>query len=68
MATSLHTCICIKIFVKWYQYLDSAEVRREVNEGLNVVERWNGVNDFIFYGKGGELVLMLRSIFSLYFA
>ena len=26
----------------------------EVNEGLNVVERWNGVNDFIFYGKGGE--------------
>jgi hypothetical protein len=22
-------------------------VRREVNEGLNVVERWNGVNDFI---------------------
>lgn len=36
------------------QYLDSGEVRREVNEGLNVVERWNGVNDFIFYGKGGE--------------
>jgi TnpA family transposase len=29
-------------------------VRREINEGLNVVERWNGVNDFIFYGKGGE--------------
>jgi len=24
------------------------------NVGLNVVERWNGVNDFIFYGKGGE--------------
>lgn len=36
------------------QYLHSEEVRREVNEGLNVVERWNGVNDFIFYGKGGE--------------
>ena len=36
------------------QYLHSSEVRREVNEGLNVVERWNGVNDFIFYGKGGE--------------
>lgn len=36
------------------QYLDESEVRREVNEGLNVVERWNGVNDFIFYGKGGE--------------
>ena len=36
------------------QYLDDETVRREVNEGLNVVERWNGVNDFIFYGKGGE--------------
>jgi len=36
------------------QYLDNEAVRREVNEGLNVVERWNGVNDFIFYGKGGE--------------
>ena len=35
-------------------YLHSEEVRREINEGLNVVERWNGVNDFIFYGKGGE--------------
>ncbi len=36
------------------QYLESEALRREVNEGLNVVERWNGVNDFIFYGKGGE--------------
>ncbi|NET03612.1 MAG: Tn3 family transposase [Symploca sp. SIO2B6] len=36
------------------QYLHSEALRREVNEGLNVVERWNGVNDFIFYGKGGE--------------
>lgn len=36
------------------QYLEDEAVRREVNEGLNVVERWNGVNDFIFYGKGGE--------------
>jgi TnpA family transposase len=35
-------------------YLNSEEIRREINEGLNVVERWNGVNDFIFYGKGGE--------------
>jgi len=36
------------------QYLDSEAIRREINEGLNVVERWNGVNNFIFYGKGGE--------------
>lgn len=36
------------------QYLHSEAIRREVNEGLNVVENWNGANDFIFYGKGGE--------------
>ena len=36
------------------EYLNSEAVRQEVNEGLNVIERWNGVNDFIFYGKGGE--------------
>lgn len=33
------------------QYLCSEELRQEIHEGLNVVERWNGVNDFIFYGK-----------------
>jgi TnpA family transposase len=36
------------------QYLHYEAVRREVNEGLNVVAHWNSVNDFIFYGKGGE--------------
>lgn len=36
------------------EYLEKEAIRREINEGLNVVERWNGVNDFIFYGKGGE--------------
>ena len=29
-------------------------LRREIQEGLNVVENWNNVNDFILYGKGGE--------------
>lgn len=29
-------------------------MRREIHEGLNVVENWNSANDFIFYGKGGE--------------
>ena len=33
------------------RYLSSAELRQEIHEGLNVVERWNSVNDFIFYGK-----------------
>lgn len=28
--------------------------RREIHEGLNVVENWNSANDFILYGKGGE--------------
>ena len=37
------------------RYLCSEELRYEIHEGLNVVERWNSVNDFIFYGKMGVL-------------
>lgn len=37
------------------RYLNSEELRREINEGLNVVECWNAINGFIFYGKGGDL-------------
>ena len=36
-------------------YLGSENLRREIDEGLNVVERWNGTNDFIFFGKSGEV-------------
>jgi TnpA family transposase len=36
-------------------YLAREEVRREVQEGLNVVENWNSANGFIFYGKRGEI-------------
>lgn len=35
------------------QYFDSLKLRQEIHSALNVVERWNGINDFIFYGKTG---------------
>ena len=37
------------------KYLENENLRIEINEGLNVVERLNHVMDFIFYGKLGEL-------------
>jgi TnpA family transposase len=37
------------------KYLNSEDLRIEVNEGLNIVERLNNVMDFIFYGKLGEI-------------
>lgn len=37
------------------RYLNSMELRREINEGLNVIENWNSANDFIYFGKGGEM-------------
>ena len=37
------------------RYLHSEELRREIHEGLNVIESSNSVNDFILYGKAGEI-------------
>jgi TnpA family transposase len=36
-------------------YLTKVEVRREIQEGLNVVENWNSANSFIYYGRHGEV-------------
>lgn len=37
------------------EYLSSEEIRREIHEGLNVVENWNSANSFIFMGKEEKL-------------
>jgi TnpA family transposase len=37
------------------RYLHSEELRREIHEGLNVIEQWNGANDFVFFARRGEL-------------
>jgi hypothetical protein len=33
----------------------NAELRREINDGLQVVENWNSANHDLFYGKDGDL-------------
>ena len=35
-------------------YLPSQQIKGEVQAGLNVIENFNGANDFIFYGRGGK--------------
>ncbi len=39
------------------KYLNSEILRQEIEEGLNVIENWNSANDFIWYGKGGEIAV-----------
>jgi TnpA family transposase len=36
------------------RYLRDRDLQREIEEGLNVVEAWNGANAVICYGRGGE--------------
>ena len=42
------------------RYLRLRELRREIQEGLNVVENWNSANDFILFGKGGDIATNRR--------
>lgn len=37
------------------RYLRQEAFRREIHEGLNVIENWNSANGFVFFGKGGEM-------------
>jgi TnpA family transposase len=37
------------------RYLHSEALRREIHEGLNVVEQWNSATDFVFFARRGEL-------------
>jgi TnpA family transposase len=42
------------------RYLRLPPLRREIQEGLKVVENWNGANGFILFGKGGEIATNRR--------
>ena len=42
------------------RYLRLRELRREIHEGLNVVDNWNRANEFILFGNGGEIATNRR--------
>jgi TnpA family transposase len=42
------------------RYLRFPALRREIQEGLNVIEHWNSVNDFILFGKSSEIATNRR--------
>ena len=37
------------------RYLRDRDLQREIEEGLNVAEAWNGANAVICYDRGGEI-------------
>ena len=42
------------------RYLRDRDLQREVNEGLNVMESWNGGTLVLFFGKGGDIATNRR--------
>src|SRR6266496_2114182 len=42
------------------RYLQFEALRREIQEGLNVVENWNSATNFIHYGRYGEFATNQR--------
>jgi hypothetical protein len=40
--------------VRQHNLSDFSALRREIHEGLNVVENWNSANDFILFGNAGD--------------
>ena len=36
------------------EYLSSEALRREIEEGLNIIENWNSANTYVGYGRSGE--------------
>lgn len=37
------------------RYLHNESLRREIHEGLNIIEQWNGATDFVFFARRGEM-------------
>ena len=37
------------------RYLREESLRREIQEGLNVMENWNSATGFVHFGRGGEI-------------
>ena len=37
------------------RYLRHESFRREIQQGLNVVENWNSATSFVHFGRGGEI-------------